>query len=89
MKTLIWSPLTRQCTRCDRRFRLSWDAVTGLADTAAYRRTRDSSPADVESQVRAITLGDIADLAQWCLHCVAGSDAPPEEFVEAVEGRKQ
>lgn len=81
-ESYTWTPLTNICDGCGNRFRLSWEAFQSIAETEITTVLSDADPApEIERKARALTLGDVADGAQWCLHCVQGDDAPGAEYV--------
>lgn len=80
-----WSPFTNLCQGCGLRFRLSWDCLSDCVEQGLIGALPDGDDATIEAAARAVPLGDVASAAEYCLHCVAGDEAPAEEYVTEGE----
>lgn len=76
-----WSPFTILCQSCGLRSALSWDCLADCVQQGLIGALPDGDAATIEKAARAVTLGEVADAAEYCLHCVMGDEAPAAEYV--------
>lgn len=86
-----WSPFTRVCDGCGQTFRICWDTILRAVEDEVdnVQPLEGLDPMENERRAQGITLAEVVSGIQWCLHCVAGDDAPVDEYVGGVNDKNE